>query len=116
VIKILTYVKWEERKGKFDILWRDNKEAKALTKWMEELVDKGNWTIIAATTEYIILQKKKVQHPEDFKVRVCLKCGKEFVSTKGRRHCFNCMSKNLIKGDVIELPSIEGAEEPDTPQ
>lgn len=32
-------------------------DAKSLKELIDELVDKGNWTIIAATTEYIILQK-----------------------------------------------------------
>jgi len=36
----------------------DKLKAKCLENWMYELTDKDNWTIIAATTEYIILQKQ----------------------------------------------------------
>jgi len=58
VIKIL----YSNRKGS----WRDSEElyvkSKYLTEYIDKLVDKDNWTIIAATTEYIILQKME----EDF--------------------------------------------------
>jgi len=76
---------------KYEVGHRDE-HIKYLTQWIEELVDKDNWTIIAATTEYIILQNKE----EDF---------------QGKTNEYK-----PIKGDVIELPSIEGTEEPDTPQ
>jgi len=70
---------------------------KYLTQWIEELVDKGNWTIIAATTEYIILQKRDYA-PKSLKMPN--------------------VTKSLIKGDVTEAPTSEEGEEeePETPQ
>jgi len=65
-------------------MWTDGSERKVtgeptcslLQAWIEELVDKDNWTIIAATTEYIILQKR------DYTSKVLIKNGQLEDSTK----------------------------------
>jgi len=69
---------------------------KVLAEWIEELVDKDNWTIIATTIEYIILQKRDYTPKALIKVkeqRTCLMCGKDFdTNGKDIRHCSNCLS------------------------
>jgi len=78
---------------KYEVGYRD-KHVKYLTQWIEELVDKGNWTIIAATTEYIILQEQ----------------------TANKLPKMPKIIKSLIKGDVAEAPTNGEGKEPETPQ
>jgi len=101
VIKILYH--WSDACLNSISIWGDKpqpaaynlKEERNLNDWIEELVDKGNWTIIAATTEYIILQKRDYTPKALIKnnLRTCLKCGKDFDAYgKDIRHCSNCLS------------------------
>jgi len=65
VIKILYKLK-EAGEG----IWIENNKSRCLREFIEELVDKDNWTIIAATTEYIILQKEIEEDPQERRERL----------------------------------------------
>jgi len=46
------------------------KEETTLKYLLTELIDKDNWTIIVATTEYIILQKEIEEDPQERRERL----------------------------------------------